>query len=192
MYSILAGRSCVQASELGVLLQLSADMFLPTSEDFAAMWSNLVVLINRIITRYINGLLVLSKSVPQHIQHKYFAEMGRKSEVIVLDVLMKNEASRSDMIDIMKCMHDYLGKEYDTKMRVPSGGDQLTCERQVGAQRHTMDVGTIHDRCNWGLALFPLSKSECNHTNYYTSTCTYLYTCYNIIMYTCTNVHTCT
>ena len=59
---------------------------------------------------------------------------------------MKNEASRSDMIDIMKCMQDYLGKEYPSERRVPSGGDQLTCERQVGAQRHTMDGDTIQDR----------------------------------------------
>ena len=72
--------------------------------------------------------------------------LSERSEVIVLDVLIKNEASRSDMIDIMKCMHDYLGKEYPTERRVPSGGDQLTCERQVGAQRHTMDGDTIEDR----------------------------------------------
>lgn len=88
----------------------------------------------------------MSKSVPQHIQHKYSMEMGNKSEVIVLDVLMKNEANRSDMIDIMKCMQNYLGKEYPSERRVPSGGDQLTCERQVGAQRHTMDGDTVQDR----------------------------------------------
>lgn len=152
MYSILAGRSRVQASELSrtgcvaPLSQLAADEFLPTSEDFEAVRSNLVVLVSRIITRYIDGLSVLSKSVPQHIKHKYSTEMGKKSEVIVLDVLMKNEASRSDMIDIMKSMQGYLGKEYSNERRVPSGGDQLTCERQVGAQRHTMDGDTVQDR----------------------------------------------
>ena len=152
MYSVLAGRSRVDASELShtgcvaPLSQLPADTFLPTSEDFAAMRSNLIVIVSRIINHYIDGLSFLSKSVPQHIQHKYSAEMGKKSEVIVLDVLMKNESSRSDMIDIMKCMQDYLGKEYPSERRVPSGGDQLTCERQVGAQRHTMDGDTIQDR----------------------------------------------
>ncbi len=70
----------------------------------------------------------MSKSVPQHIQHKYSTEMGKKSEVIVLDVLIKNEASRTDMIDIMMCMQDYLGKDYPCERRVPSGGDQLTCK----------------------------------------------------------------
>ena len=35
-------------------------------------------------------------------------EMSKKSEVVVLDVLMKNEAKSSDMIDIMRKMQDYL------------------------------------------------------------------------------------
>ena len=124
MYSILAGRSRVQANELSCtgcvasLSQLPADTFLPTSEDFAAVRRNLVILISNIITHYIDGLSVLSKSVPQHIQHKYSTEMGKKSDVIVLDVLMKNESSRSDMIDIMKCMHDYLGKEYPSESTI--------------------------------------------------------------------------
>lgn len=61
MYSILAGRSRVQPSELSrtgcvaPLSQLPADTFLPTSEDFAAVRSNLVVLVSRIITCYIDG-----------------------------------------------------------------------------------------------------------------------------------------
>ena len=148
-YSILAGHSHVQASELSctvcvaLLSQLSAFKFLPTSKDFDAVYSNLVVLVSRIITRYIDGLVVLSKLVPQHIQHKYSMEMGKMSEVIVLDVLMKNEAYRSDMIDIKKCMQNYLGKEYPSQRRVLSGGDQLTCERQVEAQRHTMDGDSV-------------------------------------------------
>ena len=62
MYSILTGRSRVQASELSrtgcvaPLSQLPADAFLPTSEDFVAVRSNLIVLVSRIITRYIDGL----------------------------------------------------------------------------------------------------------------------------------------
>ena len=50
------------------------------------------------------------------------------------------------MIDIMHCMQNYLGDDYPSERRVLSGGDQLTCERQVGAQRHTMDGDTVRDR----------------------------------------------
>ena len=50
------------------------------------------------------------------------------------------------MIDIMKCMQGYLGDNYPDERKVLSGGDQLMCERQVGAQRHTMDGDTVRDR----------------------------------------------
>lgn len=59
---------------------------------------------------------------------------------------MKNETKHSDMIDIMSQMQDYLGPDYPDDCRVLSGGDQLTCERQVGAQRHRMDGDTIRER----------------------------------------------
>jgi len=105
-----------------------------------------VVLVSRILTEYIDDLVPLRKAVPNHILHKYSKEMAMKSEVIVLDVMMKNEAKHSDMIDIMSRMQEYLGHDYPSDRRVPSGGDQLTCEQQVGAQRHTMDGDTVEDQ----------------------------------------------
>ena len=47
------------------------------------------------------------------------------------------------MIDIMK---DYLGADYPSGHKLLSGGDQLTCEYQVGAQRHRMDGNTMRDQ----------------------------------------------
>ena len=46
--------------------------------------------------------------------------MSRKLEVVVLDVLMKNEAKHSDMLDIMLKMQEYLGKNYPPECRVAS------------------------------------------------------------------------
>lgn len=155
MYSILAGCSRIpsevssQLTTTGTVSPLStmpADDFLPDKKDYRAVRANLVVIVSRILTQYIDALSIFSKAVPQHIPHKYSEAMKKKSEVIVLDVLMKNEASRSDMIDIMRCMQDYLGEDYPSEGRVLSGGDQLTCERQVGAQRHTMDGNTVRER----------------------------------------------
>lgn len=152
MYSILAGRSRIPPSDLshtGCVVNLSslpADTFLPTSEDIVEVKKNLIVIVARIITKYIDSLSPLAKSVTQHIEHQYSAEMSQKSEVIVLDVLMKNEASRADMLDIMNHIQGYLGKGFPSDKRVLSGGDQLTCERQVGAQRHVMDGNTIQER----------------------------------------------
>ncbi len=50
------------------------------------------------------------------------------------------------MVDIMQTLQGYLGDDYPSIRRVASGGDQLTCERQVGVQRHPMDGDTPRDR----------------------------------------------
>ena len=39
----------------------------------------------------------------------------------------------------MHAMQRYLGEDYPSSHGVASGGDQLTCERQKGAQHHLMD-----------------------------------------------------
>ena len=87
-----------------------------------------------------------SCTVPQHISHQYTKEMSRRLKVAVLDILMKNEACHSDMVDIMKIMHSYLGSDYPSHRGVASGSDQLAFERQMGAQCHVMDGGTPWDR----------------------------------------------
>ena len=55
---------------------------------------------------------------------------------------MKNEAKQADMLDIMHAMQGYLGEDVPADHRVLSGGDQLTCERQVGNKRHMMHGDT--------------------------------------------------
>ena len=66
--------------------------------------------------------------------------MSRKSEVAVLDVLMKNEAKHKVMLNTQQ---GYLGENYPYDRPVLSGGDQLTCERQVG---HMMCGNTVKER----------------------------------------------
>ena len=153
MFSLLAGRSRTPAPELphsgGSLASidsLSSSFFLPSNRDTSAMKDNLVCIVSRIITSYITGLAPLAKFVPKHILHQYSAEMSRKSEVFTLDVLMKNEVKHDDMIDIMQTLQDYLGKGYNEEKRVLCGGDQLTCERQVGAQRLTRCADSLPER----------------------------------------------
>ena len=67
-------------------------------------------------------------------------------EIAVLDVLSKNEATHSDMLDIMKTLQGYLGEEFPHDKKVVSGGDQLTCEREANARRHMMDGNTPYER----------------------------------------------
>ena len=149
MYSILVGQSRTPALELlhtGHVADLTVvpiESFLPESGDVLAVKSNLV---SWILTQYFPALGFLGKVVPKHILHRYSKQMSEKSEVVVLDILMKNETKHKDMLDIMNTMQDYLGDSYPHDRRVVSGGDHLTCERQIGAQRHMMDGDTSEER----------------------------------------------
>lgn len=95
---------------------------------------------------FVKCLKPFSSVVPKHIPHQYYSEMSKKSETYFLDVLMKNEAKHSDMVDIMVTAHNYLGEDFPPNSKVLSGGDQLTCERQFCAQRHLMDGDTPRER----------------------------------------------
>lgn len=61
---------------------------------------------------------------------------------MVPDLLLKNEAKSSDMIDIMNKMQQY----YSDERRVAAGGDQVTCECQVASQHHMMCGNTPRER----------------------------------------------
>ncbi len=144
MFSLLVGRSRTPAPELPFTGQVSKltevpdEFFLPKSADVEAVRNNLVVLVSRILTEYFPALAPFSKVVQKHIPHRYSAKMSQKSEVVVLDILHKNEAEHKDMLDIMTTMQDYLGENYPADQRVLSGGDHLTVEREIGAHRHVM------------------------------------------------------
>ena len=144
MVSLIVGRSRTPAldlphtgGDLSVLDGLPVKFFLPTSTDVSAVKENLIRIISRTLTQYIVALHPLAKFVPKHILHRYSKEMSEKSEVYTLDVLMKNEAKVDHMVDIMQKLQGYLGKDYSDDKIVLCGGDQLTTERMVGAQRLT-------------------------------------------------------
>ena len=108
MYSILTSKSRTPAPSLshrgtiGRVSDLSHSVFLPTRKDVETVKSNLVIIVSRVLTQYIAGLFPLRNSVKQHIRHKYTTEMSKKSDVVVMDVLMKDETKHSDMISIME------------------------------------------------------------------------------------------
>ena len=58
--------------------------------------------------------------------------MAIKSDVVVMDVLHKNEAKGGDVIDIMHGMASYLTSSF--KLTAFSGGDHVTCKRQQGSK----------------------------------------------------------
>ena len=128
------------------LSRMAFTEFLPSVADLEKVRKSLVILVSRVLTKYIESLQPLSTSVVAHIPHQYSKEMSKKSNLAVLDVLLKNEACSADMIDIMRTMQGYLGKDYLPEHRVASGGDQLTGERQAASQRHMMDSNSPAER----------------------------------------------
>ena len=107
------------------------------------MRRNLDFLVSRILCENMKQFRYVSKLVPKHIYHEYSDEMCQKSEVVVVDLLHKNEAKHDDMLEIMRTIQKYKGQYSGT---VLSGGDQLTCERQRCSKLHVMDGNNPEDR----------------------------------------------
>ena len=104
MYSILAARSRPPPISLSRnrqftdVMSLPWESFLPTHDDVWRVKENLVVLVSRMLTKYFKSLSPLSKAVPQPISHQHSEQMLKKSEVVMLNALMKNEAQGSDVL----------------------------------------------------------------------------------------------
>lgn len=64
---------------LGSLRDLPLSTFLPTTTDCTKIRENYVVLMARILVKYIPHLSHLHKCVPQHIRHQYSAALAQKS-----------------------------------------------------------------------------------------------------------------
>ena len=82
------------------LAETPPEFVLPSPDDVKGVKMNLVVLISQVLTHYIPGLAPFAKFVPKHIHRKYSNVMSNRSEVFMLDVIMKNEVKHSDMINI--------------------------------------------------------------------------------------------
>jgi hypothetical protein len=174
MYSILVSKCRMPSylSKTGTVANLQSlkwNSFLPSREDVVYVKHNLIVLTFRLLMKFFHDLTPYSKCVPEHILHKYSDIMADKSEHAVIDVLLKDETKHSDMTDIMTFMQDTLGKEFPDDERVLSMGDLLTCERQIGSQRHLMDGNTPRERLellepqavNWYFQLCMLQVNIC-------------------------------
>ena len=76
MFSVLAGKSRTPAPQLSHTGQLSTvqavtpAMILPTREDLKLVRSNLIVLVSRVLTKYLSGLAPFSKAIAKHITHE--------------------------------------------------------------------------------------------------------------------------
>ena len=147
MYSMLVVKCRVPSTGLAItscMGDLTSCSSSPKKDELQAIRGNLVILVSRVLCKYMKGLKPLSSAVPNHILHKYSKEMALKYDVHVVDVLMKNEASHSGMVEIMQ--QSFVNESFPEGHYILSGGDHLTCERQVAAKRHLLDGDTRGER----------------------------------------------
>ena len=109
---VLLHQNCHSQDSSHNWLAFPPSNFLPSSSDVAAVKDNLAVMVGRILTEYFRALAPFSKVASKHILHNYSGEMSKKLDVVVLDVLMKNEAKHKDILNIMRALQDYLGENY--------------------------------------------------------------------------------
>lgn len=152
MFSILVVRSRVPSEGLSItgscsdFQSLQPADFLPTTSELNKIKYNLTTLVSRVLCKYIKALQPFSGVVTAHIHHPYSKQMAQKSVVHVVDILLKNETTYSDMIDIVSHQQSFITDDFPIGHKVLSGGDQLTCERLVGAQWQRMDGDTPRER----------------------------------------------
>ncbi|XP_011679955.2 uncharacterized protein LOC105445739 [Strongylocentrotus purpuratus] len=107
--------------------------FLPSVEDNADLREDWLHLIAQVIGKNIPPLCWMSSVLPEHIPHPFMKEMKKKSEVVNLGVLTSNENTHEGMVEILDHMNKYVPVETDgtTPVKIISGGDLLTCERET-------------------------------------------------------------
>uniref|UniRef100_A0A1X7U296 DUF6589 domain-containing protein n=1 Tax=Amphimedon queenslandica TaxID=400682 RepID=A0A1X7U296_AMPQE len=128
---------------------LPVDVMLPSLSDKQMMLHNFTVLIARILMEEFAFVKkTFSDIIPKHIDHLYSKEMKKKSEVVPLGVVLKNENVPVEMIEILESLEKYVpvlpvtGIDQITNKEVSAnklhsilfGGNQLTRKRAEGVK----------------------------------------------------------
>ncbi len=105
-----------------------------------------MVLVSRVLCDHMNVFKSQKSSVAKHIPHPHSTEMATKSDVVVCDVMHKNENKRVDVIDIMMSTQDYLLQAHRSIRRRQWRDSRV--ERQQGARRYLADADTPEEGLN--------------------------------------------
>ena len=131
----------------------------PTQDELKSLRSDLATLAGRILCKRFHFLRPLRGIVDASIPCEHAAEMQQKSTVASLGVLDLNEASHSDMAEIIRYVQQQVRDLYEKAGVQPPhtgtddeafytlfGGDQLTVEREIGAQSICASSESRRDR----------------------------------------------
>ncbi|XP_067664403.1 uncharacterized protein [Haliotis asinina] len=133
---------------------VGADDFLPTCEEIRKFKEYVKVLLARKLVEHVDAFSWMKSLIPTHVPHARQVEMSKASSIHLLPIILKNEASYSDCIDIMDACVKHInhwyakagrGSELET-LQVPVGGDQLTRVRLQGAKALREGTHTVQSR----------------------------------------------
>ncbi|KAK3721664.1 hypothetical protein QZH41_013812 [Actinostola sp. cb2023] len=121
------------------LLDVPNKTILPTIEDHTKLMKDLTVLVARVFVENFTSFSVFKDVVPNHIRHKYSHQLVKKTNMVNLGIIFKDENLGEDMIDIVRYLHRWVpstneNEDEEIFDRVPIVGDQKTMERGVEAQ----------------------------------------------------------
>ncbi|CAC5411173.1 unnamed protein product [Mytilus coruscus] len=129
------------------ILSIHNEAFIPNHEDYEALHSNFRTLIKRALVEFVPTLKDSQDLVEFHIQHPYSELSAKKSNVIPLGILEKDENITEQMIQVVEHLQQYVPRTTDGKMMpILLGGDALSVERGEAASRARLDAITAEDR----------------------------------------------
>ncbi|CAC5384007.1 unnamed protein product [Mytilus coruscus] len=129
------------------ILSIHNEAFIPNHEDYEALHSNFRTLIKRALVEFVPALKDSQDLVEFHIQHPYSELSAKKSNVIPLGILEKDENITEQMIQVVEHLQQYVPGTKDGKMiPILLGGDALSVERGEAASRARLDAITAEDR----------------------------------------------
>ncbi len=129
---------------------MSAADFLPSKSDWQELTAEYAILMARVAAKKIPALQFLEDTVPDYIEGPDSERLAKKSTVVSLPVLFKNEQKYEDVTDIMKMYEDEIQPVYHLAQKelngqqIHIGGDQLARERFSGAKRLRIGAGNAY------------------------------------------------
>ena len=94
----------------GKLEDFELKEYLLTHEEQQQTRNEYIILVLRILLKYIPWLSTLKKLVPDHIEHTYSKEMSMKSTIISLPVKLFNQNKLQDVVQYLDSVESFVKK----------------------------------------------------------------------------------
>ncbi|KAK3102183.1 hypothetical protein FSP39_009426, partial [Pinctada imbricata] len=126
--------------------QIPIENYLPDKGDIEILKSEYLIIIQRIVCKNVAVFKEMDSIVCWHIPHDYEQQSKKRSDIVTLGVLDKNESKITDMVDILGHYHQYVPTKDGIPVKTILYGDGLSCERVNDAQNARINAADVWDR----------------------------------------------